>query len=179
VTGCLFRVFPGSSLGTRVESKLRLQLVELERLTSFRPGGTLHCSPPIHRWDDFMGERMHLHETITRDIIERLQPIHPEKVILFGSYAYGEPHKDSDIDLLVVTGDEFIPQNFAEKMQVTLRVVNMLDALRTQVAMDIIVHTKPMHKKFIALNSMFSREVLKKGIVLYENSHPGMAQRRP
>lgn len=27
---------------------------------------------------------------------------HPEKVILFGSYAYGEPNPDSDVDLLVV-----------------------------------------------------------------------------
>ncbi len=122
---------------------------------------------------------MKLDDTLQHEIIERLKPIHPEKVILFGSYAYGEPHKDSDIDLLVVTQDDFIPQNFAEKMNVTLRVVKLLDALRRQVAMDIIVHTRPMHEKFIALRSMFSREVLKKGIVLYEDTHSGMVERRP
>ncbi len=53
---------------------------------------------------------MTLDKTIEHEIIERLKPIHPEKVILFGSYAYGEPNKDSDIDLLVVTQDDFIPQ---------------------------------------------------------------------
>ena len=35
--------------------------------------------------------------------------------MLFGSYAYGVSNEDSDVDLLVVTNDDFIPQNFAEK----------------------------------------------------------------
>ena len=121
---------------------------------------------------------MNLDETLKNEILERLKPINPEKVILFGSYAYGEPHKDSDVDLLVVTQDDFIPRNFAEKMNVTLRVVRVLDALRRQVAMDIIVHTRPMHEKFIALRSMFSKEVVKKGIVLYEDTHSRMAEGR-
>lgn len=116
-----------------------------------------------------------LDEALRHEIIERLKPIHPDKVILFGSYAYGEPNKDSDIDLLVVTQDEFIPQNFADKMRVTLRVVDVLDVLRQRIALDIIVHTRPMHEQFMMLRSMFSREVLKKGIVLYEDAHAGMA----
>lgn len=36
---------------------------------------------------------------LVRHIVERF---HPRKVIFFGSYAYGEPHEDSDLDLLVV-----------------------------------------------------------------------------
>jgi len=82
--------------------------------------------------------QMNLDDALKKEIIERLKPLHPEKVILFGSYAYGKPNKDSDIDLLVVTQDDFIPQNFAEKMKVTLRVVKLLDTLRKQVAMDIL-----------------------------------------
>src|SRR5262245_46078077 len=34
-----------------------------------------------------------------RQIAERF---HPEKIILFGSYAYGKPHEESDVDLLVI-----------------------------------------------------------------------------
>jgi predicted nucleotidyltransferase len=34
-----------------------------------------------------------------RQVAERF---HPEKIILFGSYAYGTPHEDSDVDILVV-----------------------------------------------------------------------------
>ena len=36
---------------------------------------------------------------LVREIAERFQP---EKIILFGSYAYGKPHADSDVDILVV-----------------------------------------------------------------------------
>jgi len=39
-------------------------------------------------------------ESIARQIAERFQP---ERVILFGSYAYGQPGSESDVDLLVVT----------------------------------------------------------------------------
>ena len=35
-------------------------------------------------------------------IIERLKPLHPEKIILFGSFAYGNPTAESDLDICVV-----------------------------------------------------------------------------
>lgn len=41
-------------------------------------------------------------EKTSIEIVERLKPSHPEKIILFGSYAYGEPTEDSDLDICVV-----------------------------------------------------------------------------
>ena len=38
-------------------------------------------------------------DELVRRLVRRL---HPNKVLLFGSYAYGTPHEDSDVDLLVV-----------------------------------------------------------------------------
>jgi hypothetical protein len=38
-------------------------------------------------------------------IIERLKPLNPNKIILFGSYAYGTPNEDSDIDLFLLKDD--------------------------------------------------------------------------
>lgn len=43
-----------------------------------------------------------------------LKPLNVSKVILFGSYAKGTQFVDSDIDLLVVTNDEFVFRSFAE-----------------------------------------------------------------
>ena len=40
-------------------------------------------------------------EELKPQIIERLMPLKPDKIILFGSYAYGTPNDDSDIDILV------------------------------------------------------------------------------
>jgi predicted nucleotidyltransferase len=39
---------------------------------------------------------------LKHEIVERLKPLNPDKVILFGSYAYGTPNEDSDIDLFLV-----------------------------------------------------------------------------
>ena len=44
-----------------------------------------------------------------------LRELNPYMMLLFGSYTYGTPHIDSDIDLLVVTNDEFEPQTFKGK----------------------------------------------------------------
>ena len=48
-----------------------------------------------------------LTEDLTRQLVERLKKTDPFKIILFGSHAYGEPGPGSDVDLLVVTEDDF------------------------------------------------------------------------
>ncbi len=101
-------------------------------------------------------------------IVEKLKTIHPYKVILFGSYAYGTPDPDSDIDLLVVLDSEKMPRNFRENMENKLLVRNVLWELNEQTSIDLIVHTKPMYRKFNMLGSMFSKELLEKGRILYE-----------
>ena len=93
------------------------------------------------------------------------------RVILFGSYAGGSPEADSDIDLLVVTDDDFMPANFEESMQTYLKVSSALGEIKRKIPIDLIVHTKPMHERFMQLGSMFSREVAKNGEVLYERGN--------
>lgn len=102
-------------------------------------------------------------------IIDKLKnTINPYKVILFGSYAYGNTTKDSDIDILIVTNDNYYPKNYSEKMDRYLKVSKILSQFKKEIQIDIIVHTIPMHKRFIELGSMFSKEILKNGKVLYE-----------
>lgn len=97
-----------------------------------------------------------------------LQHLNVNKVILFGSYAKGTQTDDSDIDLLVVTNDNFVFESFAQKMEVKLRISNALNSLRRFADIDLIVHTKPMYEKFILLNSGFKKEILSSGSVIYE-----------
>lgn len=107
-----------------------------------------------------------LPEEIKKEIVTRLKKLRPNKVILFGSYAYGKPHKESDIDLYVVTGDEFMPKNFEEKSEIYLKVSRALDKLYEKYPIDLIVHTKPMSERFDAIGSMFSKKIKKEGIRL-------------
>lgn len=105
-------------------------------------------------------------EELQYEIADRLSSLNLDKVILFGSYAYGTPDEDSDIDLYVVTKDEYIPQNFKENNNLYLSVSKKLRDLRAKVAIDLIVHTKSMSDKFIELNSSFSKEILSNGKVI-------------
>ena len=110
-------------------------------------------------------------ENFINQIIRKLEPLDPCRIILFGSYAHGNVTKDSDIDLLVVTSDEVMPRNFKENMKYYLKIANALDEIRERISMDLIVHTIPMYKRFLELDSMFARDVLKNGRLLYESNN--------
>ena len=109
-------------------------------------------------------------EKVKLEIVERLKPLNPSKIILFGSYAYGKPHEDSDIDLYVVTNDDFMPQNWREKSQVYLQIANRLDDIMAKTAVDLIVHTKQMYYKFKELNSSFYQYDIQRGQVLWQQN---------
>jgi len=105
-------------------------------------------------------------EAIKKEIVEQLKPLDPEKVILFGSYAYGQPTEESDIDLYIVTKDDFIPQSYQEKRELVRRISRHIHALRQEVCIDLLVHTHAMHHQFAESDSGFARDLLKRGVSL-------------
>ena len=111
-----------------------------------------------------------LPEDLKEAIVKRILRVNPQKIVLFGSYASGDPGKDSDVDLLVVTDDNFMPTNFSEKNALYLSVAAAITDIGKRIPIDLIVHTKPMHNKFNKLGSMFSRKIASSGIVLYEKT---------
>jgi uncharacterized protein len=84
----------------------------------------------------------------------------PERIILFGSYAYGRPTPDSDVDLLVVL------QTGERPRAKQLEIVRALSP--HPFGMDILVRTPAQLKKRIAMGDYFLREITAKGQVLYE-----------
>jgi predicted nucleotidyltransferase len=92
-----------------------------------------------------------------RKIAEAVQP---EKIILFGSFAYGQPGPDSDVDLLVIMESE---------QSVHARSVQISEILYPRpFPVDIIVRTPAEVAERIALGDSFFREIMAKGKVLYE-----------
>jgi predicted nucleotidyltransferase len=97
-------------------------------------------------------------------ISESLKPLHPEKVILFGSYAWGQVTKDSDIDLIVVLNKEETPRTYRDKMVNRLLVRRALDELNRDYALDLLVYTSSEWRDFQKLGSAFSMEIASRGI---------------
>lgn len=88
--------------------------------------------------------------------------LNPEKIILFGSYAYGKPTVDSDVDLFVV---------MESNERWTKRHIQVSRVLSPRpFPVDIIVRTPNELKKRLELGDCFIQEIVDKGIVLYERT---------
>jgi predicted nucleotidyltransferase len=93
---------------------------------------------------------------ITQRIVEKFQPY---KVVLFGSYAYGVPDLDSDVDLLVVMDSD---ESMAQRIRQVIEVAKV-----RFLPMDIIVRTPAEMAERLAMGDFFLAEILEKGKVLY------------
>lgn len=87
----------------------------------------------------------------------------PEKIILFGSYAYGKPAKDSDLDLLVV-----VKENSQPRYKRAREIRKYLWGI-TDIPKDILVYTQDEIDEWKEVKEAFITRVIKKGKVLYEN----------
>lgn len=108
---------------------------------------------------------------LRRDIVERLRPLEPCKVIVVGSHAWGMPDSDSDIDLLVVLDDDTMQKEGSSRSALYKRVAHQLRDIERTVPLDLIVHSRSMHQTFLERDSMFARKVKRDGEVLYENGN--------
>ena len=101
-----------------------------------------------------------------REVLQRIasfmkEKFHAQKVILFGSYAYGEADKDSDIDLFVImnTNMRFPKQAAAIRMAID-------ENFTLKIPMDIIVRTPEFVAERYKEGDFFIRDILDKGIEL-------------
>lgn len=84
----------------------------------------------------------------------------PHKIILFGSYAYGQPTEDSDVDLLVVMSRT---RHRGERMSLRIR-----HAVQRDFPMDLLVRTPAEISKRLRWGDSFTEEVVERGKVMYE-----------
>jgi predicted nucleotidyltransferase len=108
-------------------------------------------------------DAMKLSDELKNQISEALRPLDLETVILFGSYAWGHPTEDSDIDLYVVTQDDFVPSTWRQRRDIVRSVSDRIFDLRTRYPIDLLVHTKPMHQEFVERKSSFARQIMSEG----------------
>jgi predicted nucleotidyltransferase len=92
------------------------------------------------------------------------EQFHPEKIILFGSHAYGTPHADSDVDILVI-----MPA--CNQLDQAVRISLAIDP---PFSLDVIVRTPYNMRWRLAEEDSFLKEVTSKGEVLYEAPDGGM-----
>lgn len=101
-------------------------------------------------------------ELILKEITSRLIKIYkPLTIYLFGSYAWGIPHKNSDIDFFIVV--EKSDLDSAERIRIGLR-----ELLDLKVAVDILVFTEKEMNEKKNHPSTLAYKVIKRGVKVYE-----------
>jgi uncharacterized protein len=115
-------------------------------------------SPPIRVPD--INERERIPQEAIDDLVRQIaEQFRPERIILFGSYAYGQPRPDSDVDLLVVMDT---PQHWIDQG------LEILNALDSDLAIDLLVRPPAVLNQRVALGDFFLREITQRGKVMYE-----------
>ncbi len=95
-------------------------------------------------------------------LVEKIKTAyHPEKIILFGSYAYGTPSEDSDIDLLIIKDT---PDRPIDRRVVVRKIIS--DPGR-RVPFELIVLTPEEVQNRLKIGDQFLQEIVENGEVLY------------
>lgn len=96
---------------------------------------------------------------VTDKIVKEFEP---EKIILFGSYAWGKPHEDSDLDFFIIKDTELS----------SLKRIEAVDKIfsRRDLPMDFLVYTPKQVEENLKRGDFFVKDILTKGKVLYDTA---------
>jgi predicted nucleotidyltransferase len=103
-------------------------------------------------------------QAVVRQIVDKFQP---KQIILFGSYAYGKPRPESDVDLMVVM------ETPLRNVDQAIRIARAIDY---HFGLDLLVRRPEQITERLALGDFFMQEVIEKGKVLYESADTGMGR---
>ncbi len=102
------------------------------------------------------------------EIIERLRDaFDPDRIFLFGSYAWGTPTKHSDIDLLVVVSS-------SELSTVKRGAIASRSLRGIKVAVDVIVRTRDEFERYARARTSLEADINERGRLIYERGEEGI-----
>ena len=108
-----------------------------------------------------IGTRKRVPMGAIKQVVEQIvEQFHPQKVILFGSHAYGKPHTESDVDILVIMETELSGAQQA---------VKILQAINANFGIDLVVYTPQRLAQRLQWGDSFLLEVVTRGRLLYES----------
>jgi len=107
-----------------------------------------------------VGLKVSVGKSLRPAIQKIVRELAPQKIVLFGSYAYGSPSPHSDVDLLVIMETD---QSHQERSWAVSRLL-----LPCPFPVDILVKTPKEVKKALDSGDFFLKEILTRGVILYE-----------
>lgn len=102
-------------------------------------------------------------EKSIHELSERIaREFEPERIVLFGSYARGNPTEDSDVDLLVIMPCEG---------KSVMKAIEIMNKIHPRIPLELLVRTPEEVRWRLEYNDFFMREIIEEGKVLYESDN--------
>lgn len=109
-----------------------------------------------------ISKRTSIPRVVIDDLVREIVTFfHPQKIILFGSYAYGNPGPESDVDLLVV-----METSLSELAQAA----EICRSIPYRFGLDLVVYTPQHLAQRLQWGDSFLQEITRRGEVLYESA---------
>lgn len=110
------------------------------------------------RGDIIMAGENNVDPKIIKNMAEFIRKnFNPQKIILFGSYAYGKPDRKSDVDLFIIMDTDISLRKQASLIR---------SELTSSIPIDIIVRTPQQVEKRLKLGDFFIKKIVKDGVEL-------------
>jgi len=104
--------------------------------------------------------KLNLESTLARRVINRIiRRYRPKKIIVFGSFARGDVHQGSDLDLVIIKNTK---EKFLRRMD---RVLDLCDG---EIAVEPLIYTEAEFEKMLKEGNDFLETIVSEGKVVYE-----------
>jgi len=110
--------------------------------------------PTVHK-------RKRIPQAAIQSVVDQIAAlVHPNRIILFGSYAYGTPRPESDVDLLVI---------METKLSDAQQAAFILQNIQYRFGLDLVVCPPGRLAQRLEWGDWFLREIINRGVTLYES----------
>lgn len=90
--------------------------------------------------------------------------VKPDKIILFGSYANGLQHEESDIDLFII---KEVRKEKVRDLKLSIKKAIRNIVLKNKIDVDILLDSQKRINQRIRLGDLFLKEIIEKGKIIY------------
>jgi len=109
-------------------------------------------------------------DLVLDNLVSLLKSSDPYKIILFGSYAKGNPNENSDIDLMVILDNDHVSKTYKERLEKKIFIRNLIIEINRKIPIDILVYSKEELNLIRNRGNYFIDEIEKTGKVIYEKA---------
>ena len=103
-------------------------------------------------------------------LVFSLKSSDPYRIVLFGSYAKGNPNENSDIDLMVILDNNHVSKTYEERLNKKISIRNLLLEINRKIPLDLLVYSKEELKLVKNRGNYFIDEIERTGKIIYEKA---------